>query len=60
MLLDELFFIGQDKRNTSNIINAGFYKKEDFVNTIFSLSGFLQTTNQQVDIEKKSLRLKEN
>lgn len=58
VLLDELFFIGQDKRNTSNIINAGFYKKEDFVNTIFSLSGVLQTTNQQVDIEKTKSALK--
>lgn len=29
-LFYELFFVGQDNRNPSNIINKGYYNKSDF------------------------------
>lgn len=38
-LFVQLFFIGQDKKDTSNIANKGFYKKEDFFNMLYSLMG---------------------
>ena len=57
-LLNELFFIGQDKRDTSNIIGRGFYKKEDFINTIFSLTGTSPSQKQQIDIEKTKTEIK--
>lgn len=38
-LLFELFFIGQDKRNPSNIINSGYYTKQDFANMVYALAG---------------------
>jgi len=55
-LLYELFFIGQDKRNPSNIINTGYYNKQDFVSMIYALAGCL-TTNDSVE---KLRRLREN
>lgn len=38
-LFYQLFFVGQDKRDTSKIFNSGYYKKDDFVNLLFSLKG---------------------
>ena len=40
-LFYQLFFVGQDKRNPSNLINAGYYNKQDFVNLIYSMAGCL-------------------
>ena len=33
VLYVQLFFIGQDKKDTSNIANHGFYNKQDFIDT---------------------------
>lgn len=57
-LLLELFFIGQDKRDTSNIISRGYYKKEDYINTIFSFLGLIHSQTQQLDIEQTKSKLK--
>lgn len=38
-LFYELFFLGQDKRNTSNIIVKTNHNKIDFINMIFSFQG---------------------
>lgn len=40
-LFYQLFFVGQDKRNPSNLINAGYYNKQDFINLIYSMTGCL-------------------
>ena len=40
-LFYQLFFVGQDKRNPSNLINAGYYNKQDFINLIYSMAGCL-------------------
>lgn len=58
-LLLELFFIGQDKRDTSNIISSGYYKKEDYLNTIFSFLGIGQPMTSLIDIEQAKRQLKE-
>lgn len=53
-LFYQLFFTGQDRRNPSNIVNSGYYNKQDFANMLYALSGCLTLTES---IEKlKSLR----
>ncbi|WP_031492638.1 hypothetical protein [Succinivibrio dextrinosolvens] len=39
VLLFQLFFVGQDKKDSSNIFNAGYYKKEDFWSLIYAITG---------------------
>ncbi|AFS78115.1 putative cytoplasmic protein [Gottschalkia acidurici 9a] len=54
-LFYQLFFIGQDKRNTSNTINNGRYNKEDFINMLYSLNGCQvidRTISEEEDKEK--------
>lgn len=57
MLYYQLFFIGQDKRNSSNIFNNGYYNKKDFFNMLCSLNGFPleDVENNEKEIEKKIL-----
>lgn len=51
-LFYELFFLGQDKRNTSNIIVKSFNNKVDFLNMIFSLQGISNIVfDENLDIE---------
>lgn len=38
-LFVQLFFLGQDKKETANIANHGFYKKQDFIEMVFALAG---------------------
>ncbi len=40
MLYYQMFFIGQDKRNSSNIFNNGQYNKKDFLNMLYSENGY--------------------
>ena len=40
-LFYQLFFTGQDRRNPSNVINAGYYNKQDFTNMVYSLADCL-------------------
>lgn len=39
VLLYQIFFVGQDKKDSSGIFNSGFYKKEDFFNLVYVLAG---------------------
>lgn len=50
-LLYELFFLGQDKRNTSNLIVKGLNNKLDFLNLIYSFLGVSVTRENKYDIE---------
>ncbi len=50
-LLYELFFLGQDKRNTSNLIVKGLNNKVDFLNLIYSFLGVSVTKENKYDIE---------
>ncbi|KGX90036.1 MULTISPECIES: AAA family ATPase [Pontibacillus] len=52
----QVFFVGQDKKDTSNIANKGLYNKEDFKNMLYSLAGI---KNDIVDIDNiKNIRQK--
>lgn len=46
-LFYELFFVGQDKRNPSNIVNRGLYNKDDFFSMILAIKGYSNIRNSQ-------------
>lgn len=50
MLFYQIFFVGQDNKDTSNIFHHGYYTKEDFINMLYSYSGInptLDTTSEK-------------
>lgn len=51
VLLYQVFFVGQDGKNSSTIFNDSFYKKEDFWNLIFALAGLESETSGIIDQE---------
>lgn len=57
-LFVQLFFVGQDKKDTSNITNRGFYNKEDFYNMIFSFAnlGAIGFPTEKVEAAKTKIR----
>ncbi|MBO4643465.1 MAG: hypothetical protein J5716_02525 [Alphaproteobacteria bacterium] len=60
-LFYQLFFVGQDKRDTSKIFNSGYNNKEDFMNMLYSYTGCTKI-DSGVNIEeiiKKQKTLKE-
>jgi len=56
-LFVQLYFIGQDKKDTSNIANKGFYTKDDFVNMIYAYAGLgvAGLTTDEILIKKKQV-----
>lgn len=66
VLFLQLYFIGQDNKNTSNIFKQGFYNKKDFLNMIFYLGGavsfFISDSNVKLlekDLKKKLIELRD-
>lgn len=59
-LFYEMFFIGQDKRNPSNIINYGYNKKQDFINMLCSMNGYplVDVQEDTKEIEEKIIKVK--
>lgn len=57
-LFYQLFFIGQDKRDTSKIINSGQYNKNDFLSMLATLNGTKQTFLSDDDIESVRNKIK--
>ncbi len=59
-LFYEMFFIGQDKRNPSNVINYGYNKKQDFINMLCSMNGysFVNIQEDTKEIEEKITKVK--
>ncbi len=51
-LFYELFFLGQDNRNTSNLIVKGRNNKQDFKSMVYSMLGVSITSEQKYDIEE--------
>ncbi len=49
VLLYQVFFVGQDGKNSSTIFHDNFYKKEDFWNLIFVLAGLESETDGVID-----------
>lgn len=60
VLFVQLFFLGQDKKETANIANHGFYTKQDFIEMVFALAGFgiEQLSEARIDeVEKRISKL---
>ena len=51
-LFVQLFFVGQDGKDTSNIFNSGFYHKDDFRNMLLSYSGDYTSEITPAEIKK--------
>lgn len=52
VLFLQLFFVGQDKKDTSNIAHNGYYKKEDFLNMLFDICNLSGIELNERDIER--------
>ncbi|WP_066496923.1 hypothetical protein [Abyssisolibacter fermentans] len=60
-LLVQLFFVGQDKKTTWDIINKGWYKKDDFYSLLYAMAGvnnYSDTIEDTEIIKKKIFDLK--
>lgn len=57
VLFFQMFFVGQDKKNTSSIFNNGYYNKEDFINMIYSYSGIPLFIDTDVDKDKINMKI---
>lgn len=51
-LFYQLFFVGQDRRDPSNIFNNGYYNKQDFTNMIYALAGCLTLTESMDKLKR--------
>lgn len=61
VLFLQVFFVGQDKKDTSNISNAGFYNKDDFYNMLYDmcdLGGLALDQDEIRKIQDKLVNLK--
>ncbi len=56
-LFIQLFFVGQDKKDTTNITNKGFYNKNDYENMIYDYCGIQLTglSLEEIDLAKKKI-----
>lgn len=62
VLFFQLFFVGQDKKDTSNISHSGLYNKKDFEEMIYSilqLSGYKLDLDEVEQIKKDLVELKD-
>ncbi|QAS52323.1 hypothetical protein [Halobacillus litoralis] len=53
----QLFFVGQDKKETDNISNRGYYKKDDFYNMLYSFAnlGSASMPIENIDLAKAKI-----
>ena len=58
MLFLQIFFVGQDKKDTSKIDHSGFYNKIDFMNMLFDLCGAGGIEANEDDIKKIEAQIK--
>ncbi|WP_159888690.1 coiled-coil domain-containing protein [Paenibacillus puerhi] len=54
VLFYQIFFVGQDSKNTSNIFQAGYYNKTDFFNMIYSYAGI--ETHFYSDLDENQIK----
>ncbi len=57
VLYVQLFFVGQDKKDTSNIVHHGFYNKHDFVEMLYAYAGLGREQLSQGEIDEIKSRL---
>lgn len=57
VLFMQLFFVGQDKKDTSNIAHYNFYNKQDFIEMLYAYMGLgnSQITQDEADQLKRSI-----
>jgi len=55
----QIFFVGQDKRNTSSIFNSGYYNKTDFIQMLFSMKGIAGTEFSAEQIKDIKIKISE-
>lgn len=58
VLFLQLFFIGQDKKDTSNIAHHGYYNKNDFIEMLYSYHNgciFVPFSQEDIDSIKKRI-----
>ena len=58
-LFVQLFFVGQDGKDTSTIFNSGFYHKDDFRNMLLSYSGDFTEEITLAEVKKIKDKIKE-
>lgn len=51
VLFLQLFFVGQDSKDTSNIFQHGYYNKNDFIEMLASFAGLEKYNHNETDIE---------
>lgn len=60
-LFYELFFVGQDSRYPSNIVNKGYYNKSDFFSMIIALKGYSNISHsKELDEIKEEIKVVQN
>ena len=57
VLLYQIFFVGQDKKDSSTIFNDNYYKKEDFWNLVYALGGVGNTDLVEFDADEIKTRI---
>lgn len=57
-MFNQIFFVGQDKKDSSNIANKGFYSKKDFYNMLYDYAGIGENglTTEEVNLKKEKLK----
>lgn len=58
VLFFQIFFVGQDKNDTSNIAHSGFYNKADFYNMLYDICDFGGIELDEESIQKIKLQIK--
>lgn len=58
VLFFQLFFIGQDKKDTSNIAHLGLYNKQDYLNMLFDICDASGIELDEEEIKKIKDRIK--
>lgn len=57
-LFNDLFFVSQDKKDSTNISKKGFYTKKDFYNVIYSFMGLGDKSLNEEEIQLEKIKLK--
>lgn len=57
-LFVQLFFVGQDGKDTSNIFNAGYYHKDDYRNMVASFAGDFDSEISEDEVRKIKEQIK--
>lgn len=58
VLFLQLFFVGQDSKDTSNIFQHGYYNKNDFIEILAGYAGIEKSNHGEIDFESLKKRIK--